>query len=159
MAVGQVLSSDTFGARFSRNARIRALASSSAATTENIRLSYGAEEGQALGLSHYLAEPGDGLPKGIEIALRAAANPQLSNFAIIHALPRAARADPETGLLLVRPVSIISIMRGTPISRGTRTEAPPPTKIPLPPSDLRYDEVGDVFGRVGVGRECRGPLN
>ena len=61
---------------------------------------YGAEEGQALGLSHYLAEPGDGLSKGMEIALRVAANAPLSNFAIIHALPRAARADPETGLLL-----------------------------------------------------------
>ena len=61
---------------------------------------YGAEEGQALGLSHYVAEPGNGLSKGIEIALRAAANAPLSNFAIIHALPRAARADPETGLLL-----------------------------------------------------------
>jgi enoyl-CoA hydratase/carnithine racemase len=61
---------------------------------------YGAEEGQALGLCHYLAEAGDGLSKGIEIALRAAANAPLSNFAIIHALPRAARADPETGLLL-----------------------------------------------------------
>jgi enoyl-CoA hydratase/carnithine racemase len=61
---------------------------------------HGAEEGQAFGLSHYLAEPGDGLSKGIEIALRAAANAPLRNFAIIHALPRAARADPETGLLL-----------------------------------------------------------
>ena len=35
---------------------------------------YGAEEGQALGLSHYLVEPGEGLAKGIEIAKRIAGN-------------------------------------------------------------------------------------
>jgi enoyl-CoA hydratase/carnithine racemase len=61
---------------------------------------YGAEEGASMGLSHYLAEPGDGLAKGLELAKRVATNAALSNFAIIQALPRTARADPETGLLL-----------------------------------------------------------
>ena len=61
---------------------------------------YGAEEGAAMGLSHYLAEPGEGLAKGLELAKRVAANAALSNFGIIQALPRIARADPETGLLL-----------------------------------------------------------
>jgi enoyl-CoA hydratase/carnithine racemase len=61
---------------------------------------YCAEEGAAIGLSHYLAEPGEGLAKGLELANRVAANAALSNFGIIQALPRIARADPETGLLL-----------------------------------------------------------
>jgi (methylthio)acryloyl-CoA hydratase len=34
---------------------------------------YGAEEGAALGLSHYLAEPREGMAKGLELAKRAAA--------------------------------------------------------------------------------------
>ena len=33
---------------------------------------YGAEEGQAMGLSHYLVEKGEGLAKGIELAERIA---------------------------------------------------------------------------------------
>src|SRR5262245_3669149 len=61
---------------------------------------YGAEEGAAMGLSHYLAESGEGLAKGLELAKRVAANATLSNFGTIQALPRIARADPETGLLL-----------------------------------------------------------
>jgi len=61
---------------------------------------YGAEEGAAIGLSQYLAEPGGGLAKGLELAKRAAANAPLSNFGVLQALPRVARADPETGSLL-----------------------------------------------------------
>jgi (methylthio)acryloyl-CoA hydratase len=61
---------------------------------------YGAEEGVTLGLSQYLVEPGEGLAKGLELARRVVANAPLTNFAVIHALPRVARADPETGFLL-----------------------------------------------------------
>jgi enoyl-CoA hydratase/carnithine racemase len=61
---------------------------------------YGAEEGLAIGLSQYVTEPGAGLAKGLELAERVAANTKLTNFALIHALPRIARADPDTGLLL-----------------------------------------------------------
>jgi enoyl-CoA hydratase/carnithine racemase len=56
--------------------------------------------GHALGLSQYLVDPRDGLTKALEIAARIAANPPLSNFAILQGLPRVARADPEVGLLL-----------------------------------------------------------
>jgi (methylthio)acryloyl-CoA hydratase len=61
---------------------------------------YGAEEGLALGLTQYLVEAGAGVGKGLELARRMIANAPLSNFAIIQALPRVARTDPETGLLL-----------------------------------------------------------
>jgi enoyl-CoA hydratase/carnithine racemase len=61
---------------------------------------YGAEEGFAIGLSQYLTDPGEGLAKGLALAERVAENTHLTNFAVIHALPRIARADPEAGLLL-----------------------------------------------------------
>src|SRR5882672_9007718 len=51
---------------------------------------YGAEEGQALGLSHYMVDDGAGLAKGIEIAKRIATNSPVSNFAIMNVLPRIA---------------------------------------------------------------------
>src|SRR3954467_1047259 len=59
---------------------------------------YGAEEGQTYGLSHVLVDDGAGLAKGIELAERVASNAPLSNFAIMHALPRIAESDPSSGM-------------------------------------------------------------
>ncbi len=61
---------------------------------------YGAEEGQALGLSHYLTEPGEGLAKGVELAKRIATNTPTTNFAVMHALPRIAEQDRASGYLM-----------------------------------------------------------
>jgi enoyl-CoA hydratase/carnithine racemase len=60
---------------------------------------YGAEEGQAIGLSHYLVEPGAGLAKGVELAERIAANAPLTNFAVMQVLPRIAESDPAGGYI------------------------------------------------------------
>src|SRR2546423_3600514 len=46
---------------------------------------YGAEEGQALGISHYLVDNGQGLAKGLELAGKIARNAPITNFAVIHA--------------------------------------------------------------------------
>ena len=61
---------------------------------------YGAEEGFTLGLSQYLAEPGEGLAKGIELAKRIATNSPTTNFAIMQALPRIAEQDRASGYLM-----------------------------------------------------------
>ena len=58
---------------------------------------YSAEDGQAMGLSTYLTEPGEGLAKGIALAERIAGNTALTNFAITHILPRIAEIDPASG--------------------------------------------------------------
>jgi enoyl-CoA hydratase/carnithine racemase len=60
---------------------------------------YSAEEGQAIGLSHHLVKPGAGLAKGIELAKQIASNAPLTNFAIMHALPRIAESDPASGYI------------------------------------------------------------
>src|SRR4249919_3083693 len=44
-------------------------------------LTYSAEEGQAMGLTHFLVGPGKGLAKGIELAERIAENAPLTNHA------------------------------------------------------------------------------
>jgi len=54
---------------------------------------YGTEEGAAMGLSQYLAEPGEGLAKGMDLAKRVIANAPLTNFGVIQALPRIARGS------------------------------------------------------------------
>src|SRR5580693_3867912 len=58
---------------------------------------FSAEEGQALGLSHYVVENGEGLAKGLELAERIAGNAPFTNFAVMQLLPRIARSDPATG--------------------------------------------------------------
>src|SRR5262249_12180492 len=61
---------------------------------------YGAEEGQALGISHYLVETGQGLPKALELAGKIAMNAPITNFAVIQALPRIAEASPHEGFMM-----------------------------------------------------------
>jgi len=59
---------------------------------------YQAAEGQAMGLSHHLVEAGEGLAKAIELAERIAKNAPLSNYAVLHALPRIVEMGPQEGL-------------------------------------------------------------
>jgi len=59
-----------------------------------------AEEGHTVGLSHYLVDAGQGLSRALELAAKVAANSPVTNFAVIQALPRIARANPEEGYLL-----------------------------------------------------------
>lgn len=61
---------------------------------------YSAEEGQALGLSHYLVERGEGLTRAIELANRIAENTALTNFAVMHVLPRIVESDPASGYMM-----------------------------------------------------------
>lgn len=59
-----------------------------------------AEEGQALGLSHYLTGPGEGLAHALDLAKKIAANAPVTNFAVLQALPRIAEANPAEGYLM-----------------------------------------------------------
>jgi (methylthio)acryloyl-CoA hydratase len=56
-----------------------------------------AEEGQAIGLTHYLVDVGVGFAKGLELAEKIASNVPFTNFAVMHLLPRIARSDPAAG--------------------------------------------------------------
>jgi enoyl-CoA hydratase/carnithine racemase len=61
---------------------------------------YSATEGSSYGFAQYLTEPGDALPKAMELAERIAANAPLTNFAVLQALPMIAESNPQTGLLM-----------------------------------------------------------
>ena len=71
-----------------------------------------ADDGHTYGITHYVVDEGAGLEKGIALAKRAAQNAPMTNFALIHALPRIADADPETGLLMEALVSSIAAADG-----------------------------------------------
>lgn len=59
---------------------------------------YDANQGLAIGLSQYVVPEGEGLAKGIELAERIAGNAPMSNFAVVHALPRIADQSQGDGL-------------------------------------------------------------
>ena len=69
---------------------------------------YGAAEGVSLGFSQYLAGEGEGLGKAIELARRAAENAPMTNYALIHALPRIAAAEPATGYFMESMISAMA---------------------------------------------------
>jgi len=59
---------------------------------------YGAEEGAAIGLAQYVVDDGQGLTQAFALAEKVAANAPLSNFAVMHALPRIAGMSRDDGL-------------------------------------------------------------
>jgi enoyl-CoA hydratase/carnithine racemase len=69
---------------------------------------YSAEEGHAFGLTTYLVNPGKGVAKGLELAQRIAGNALLTNFAVMHALPRIAEMNPASGYMVEALMSSIA---------------------------------------------------
>ena len=59
---------------------------------------YDADEGLAVGLSQYVVAEGEALPKAQALAARIAQNAPMSNFAVMHALPRIADQTQSEGL-------------------------------------------------------------
>ena len=78
---------------------------------------YSADEGQTMGLTTYVVEPGAGLAKGIELAKRIAGNTALTNFAITQALPRIAEMPPGSGFAVEALMSSIAQADGEAKSR------------------------------------------
>ncbi|MGH8138091.1 MAG: crotonase/enoyl-CoA hydratase family protein [Steroidobacteraceae bacterium] len=67
-----------------------------------------AQAGHGMGISHYLVESGRGLEKALELAGKVCANAPLTNFAVMHALPRIAQSDPAAGYLTESLMSAIA---------------------------------------------------
>ena len=59
---------------------------------------YNAQDGERIGLAQYLVAPGAAFDKAMELALRIAGNAPLTNYALMHALPRIAEQPADQGL-------------------------------------------------------------
>ncbi|MES2529446.1 MAG: crotonase/enoyl-CoA hydratase family protein [Pseudomonadota bacterium] len=59
---------------------------------------YNAEDGERAGFAQYLVPEGAALDKAIELAKRVAQNAPLTNYALMHALPRIAEQSTDHGL-------------------------------------------------------------
>lgn len=60
---------------------------------------YHAEEGERVGLAQYLVPQGQAVDKAMELAKRVAQNAPLTNYALMHALPRIAEQPADQGFL------------------------------------------------------------
>jgi len=69
---------------------------------------YSAEEGQAIGITTYLVDRDRGFAKGLELAQRIASNAPLTNFGVMHALPRIAESDPASGYAMEALMSAVA---------------------------------------------------
>lgn len=69
---------------------------------------YNAEEGHAIGLSQYLVDQGEGMAKAMDLAKKIASNAPMTNFAVMHALPRIADSSPEAGYMMEAMISSIA---------------------------------------------------
>jgi enoyl-CoA hydratase/carnithine racemase len=69
---------------------------------------YNATDGERLGFAQYLVPAGEALAKAIELATRIATNAPLTNYALMHALPRIAEQPADHGLLTEALMSSIT---------------------------------------------------
>jgi len=69
---------------------------------------YNAQEGERVGLAQYLVPTGTALTQAIELASRIATNAPLTNFALMHALPRIAEQPADHGFFTEALISSIA---------------------------------------------------
>jgi enoyl-CoA hydratase/carnithine racemase len=60
---------------------------------------YDAKEGERIGLSQYIVPAGQAFDKAMELAERIAKNAPLTNYALMHALPRICEQPADQGFL------------------------------------------------------------
>ncbi len=60
---------------------------------------YNAEDGERIGMAQYLVPEGQAFAKALELAQRIAQNAPLTNYALMHALPRIAEQPSDQGLM------------------------------------------------------------
>jgi (methylthio)acryloyl-CoA hydratase len=66
------------------------------------------EEGVALGFSQYVTENNEGMTKGIELAKRIATNADITNYALMHVLPKIVDSSQTDGLMMESLIATIS---------------------------------------------------
>jgi (methylthio)acryloyl-CoA hydratase len=69
----------------------------------------GGEEGVQLGFSQYVVENGEGMAKGIELAKRIASNADITNYALMHVLPKIGDSSHADGLMMEALIAAIAV--------------------------------------------------
>jgi enoyl-CoA hydratase/carnithine racemase len=69
---------------------------------------YTAEEGEKIGLAQYLVAAGEGITKGKELAQKIAKNAEMTNYALMHVLPRIVDSSHADGLMMESMMAAIA---------------------------------------------------
>ena len=80
---------------------------------------YNAEDGERIGLAHYLVPEGKGLEKGIELAKKIAGNAPHTNYGLMHVLPRIAEATHDHGMMMESMIA--GIVQAEPAAKARLT--------------------------------------
>ena len=67
-----------------------------------------AEEGNTIGIVQYVTEEGKGLEKGIELAKKISGNAGITNYALMHVLPRITDASQDQALMMESLIAAIA---------------------------------------------------
>ena len=67
-----------------------------------------AEEGNTIGIVQYVTEDGKGLEKGIELATKISGNAGITNYALMHVLPRITDASQDQALMMESLIAAIA---------------------------------------------------
>jgi enoyl-CoA hydratase/carnithine racemase len=67
-----------------------------------------AEEGNTIGISQYLVEEGKGLKKAMELATKISGNAGITNYALMHVLPRIVDASQDQALMMESLIAAIA---------------------------------------------------
>ena len=65
-------------------------------------------EGNTIGISQYITEDGKGLEKGIELATKISGNAGITNYALMHVLPRIVDASQDQALMMESLIAAIA---------------------------------------------------
>ena len=68
-------------------------------SVDGARVARGSQDGERIGMAQYLVPQGQAFDKAFELAVRVAENAPLTNYALMHALPRIAEQPADHGFL------------------------------------------------------------
>ncbi|MES2258308.1 MAG: crotonase/enoyl-CoA hydratase family protein [Pseudomonadota bacterium] len=68
-----------------------------------------ADDGYRIGVSQYLVEAGQGMAKALELAEKIAANAAMSNYAVMHVLPRIADQSIQDGMVTESLMAAVAV--------------------------------------------------
>jgi enoyl-CoA hydratase/carnithine racemase len=75
-----------------------------------------AQDGHRLGISQYLVGPGEGMAKAMELAHKVAANAAMTNYGVMHVLPRIADQSIQDGMITESLMAAVAV--SDPETRG-----------------------------------------
>ena len=75
-----------------------------------------AQDGHRLGISQYLVGPGEGLAKAMELAHKVAGNAAMTNYGVMHVLPRIADQSIQDGMITESLMAAVAV--SDPETRG-----------------------------------------